>query len=184
MQEFWKDIKGYEGKYQVSNLGNVRSLDTKCIARNQFNGTGIRTSKGKVLSQSGTRYKKVALYDKNHNKKFYSVHRLVAEAFILNPNNYKYVNHKDENKFNNYYINLEWCTQKHNCNCGTRNMRLSKNNSYKVNQYDSNHNFIKSWNSLREISMNLNVTISQLHSAIYSKKEKLLCGYIWKYADK
>lgn len=111
--EIWKDIKGYEGLYQVSNYGNVKSLNY------------LRTGKERILKQ-GTRkggYKRVALCN-NGEMKFYLVHRLVAEVFLENPRNLPQVNHKDENSSNNHVSNLEWCTPKENSNYGTRNKRI------------------------------------------------------------
>lgn len=115
MEEIWKEIEGYEGKYEVSNLGNVRSLN--------YNGTG----EIKLLKQyiCHNRYEQVNLY-KNGKPKHHLVHRLVARAFIPNPNNYKEVNHKDENPANNNVNNLEWCTREYNNNYGTRNKRAGE----------------------------------------------------------
>lgn len=113
--EIWKDIKNYEGLYQVSNLGNVRSLDR---IRKQFNHNGIATVKykGRILKkqlQKRTGYHTVTLYN-NRKAKIKSVHRLVAEAFLENKNKYPVINHIDGNKQNNNVNNLEWCTQSHN----------------------------------------------------------------------
>lgn len=106
MQEIWKDIKGYEGKYQISNLGNVRSLyDT-----NQFKKT-FRIKKLSLGERSG--YKVIAL-TKNGKRKSFQVHRLVAEAFIPNLQDKPFINHIDENRINNNINNLEWCTQLEN----------------------------------------------------------------------
>lgn len=126
MEEIWKDIKNFEGLYQVSNLGRVKSLD-KYV--NQFNGFNIskRFYKGKVLQPhvSNKGYLRVFLYNKEM-KKNYSVHRLVAEAFIPNLDNLPQVNHKDENKLNNISSNLEWCSSKFNINYGNRNFKTSE----------------------------------------------------------
>ncbi len=120
----WKDIKGYEGYYQVSSHGQVRSLD-----RIIMNGGFPRKIKGKILAQTTDRdgYKHLRLR-KNGREKSFFVHRLVAEAFVLNfnPEENVQVNHKDENKANNHYSNLEWCTPEYNLNYGTRNQRISK----------------------------------------------------------
>ena len=106
MQEIWKDIKGYEGKYQVSNLGRVRSL----YDQNQFKKT-YRIKLLKFNIRSG--YYNVNL--NNHRKrKNFQVHRLVAFAFIPNFDNKPIINHIDENRLNNKVDNLEWCTQKEN----------------------------------------------------------------------
>ena len=109
-QEIWKDIKGYEGAYQVSNLGRVRSLTRKVKTFN-----GVRTSKGQLLKplKTNTGYYRVDL-KQNQKDKYMSIHRLVAEAFIPNPNNYPIINHKDNNPQNNCVENLEWCTQSYN----------------------------------------------------------------------
>lgn len=114
MKEMWKDILGYEGLYQVSNLGDVRSL--------KYAGG----NKVKMLKQATVNgYKRVSLV-KNGKGKNYLVHRLVAIAFIPNPDNLPIVNHKNEDKTNNNVNNLEWCTQEYNINYGTRNERASE----------------------------------------------------------
>ncbi|ATN93890.1 HNH endonuclease [Lactobacillus phage LJ] len=116
--EIWKDIEGFEGLYQVSNMGRVRSLDRE-------DALGRRL-KGKVLAGRPSKgYLGVALYRDGHAKG-YPVHRLIAKAFLDNPSNLPEVNHKDENKANNAVSNLEWCTSRYNCNYGTRNERVGK----------------------------------------------------------
>ena len=106
MEEIWKDIKGYEGLYQVSNFGRVRSLGHD------------KWHKGRIIKphyDGRKHYLFVQIY-KNKNSKKINVHRLVAETFIPNPKNLPQVNHKDENKINNCVWNLEWCTNKYNIN--------------------------------------------------------------------
>lgn len=117
MKEIWKDIKNYEGLYQVSNLGRVRSLDFQC-----WNGVAFWLKKGGVLVPRLTKsgYCRVQLKGKD----FY-IHRLVAEHFLSNPNNFNQVNHKDEDKNNNSVTNLEWCSQKYNNCYGTRLERIA-----------------------------------------------------------
>lgn len=111
MCEIWKDIVGYEGFYQVSNLGNVRSLDR--ISPNSYGMP--RKIKGHPMKLHLNTY---GYYDiglsKGVKHGIYKVHRLVAQAFIPNPNNLPQVNHKDENKMNNTVENLEWCTNRYN----------------------------------------------------------------------
>ena len=121
--EEWRDIPGYEGLYQASNFGKIRSLTKKIV---QFNGYNYSEKKynGKILKPSIVRgYERVLLQDKGI-KRNYFVHRLVAMTFIENPNNLPYINHKDENKLNNKVENLEWCTQSYNINYGNRNKKV------------------------------------------------------------
>lgn len=107
--EIWKDVVGYENMYQVSNLGNVKSL-----RRKKWNGFDYQQVIEKILSQKlhqGYRYVNLSLLGKG---KLIGVHRLVAIAFLNNPDNKKYVHHKDNNPSNNHVDNLEWCTQAEN----------------------------------------------------------------------
>lgn len=120
--EIWKDIKGYDGIYQVSNCGRVKSLPRKL-----WNGKGFFISKMKILSISHNPdgYATVQLNYKNHYQEC-TVHRLVAEAFIPNPNKYPVINHKNEIKDDNRVCNLEWCTHAYNASYGTVTMRRRK----------------------------------------------------------
>lgn len=104
MSEIWKEIKGYEGLYQVSNLGRVRSLRYNKILKPCVSKTG---------------YEYVLLVDRNSHNKNHRLHRLVAMTFLPNPENLPQVNHKDENKLNNCADNLEWCTAGYNTSYGT-----------------------------------------------------------------
>jgi ribosome-binding protein aMBF1 (putative translation factor) len=121
--ETWKDIVGYDGCYQVSNTGSVKSF--------------YNNRDGKILKLSTNKqgYNTVSLHKENKTKSF-SVHRLVATCFISNDNNYPAVNHKDENKTNNNVDNLEWCSYKYNNNYGTRTERASnsKSGTIKINR--------------------------------------------------
>lgn len=109
MEEIWKDIKGYEGLYQVSNLGRVKSLP-----RVVNHGNYVYKRRGRIkLSFNSKGYDFIKLHKDTH-RKVYLVHRLVAEAFIPNPNNFAVVNHKDGVKTNNFVDNLEWCTASDN----------------------------------------------------------------------
>lgn len=111
MNEIWKAVPGYQGSFEVSNLGNFRSLDRMVPSKY---GT-LRNYPGKLLKveQMGDGYKRIVLM-KNSKKKRYMCHRLVAETFIENPNNLPYVNHLDGNRGNNITTNLEWCTKEEN----------------------------------------------------------------------
>lgn len=106
LYEEWRPIKGYEGLYEVSNLGRVRSLPNR--------GTPGRFNEGKIrIPQKRGRYLFVSLY-KNGKGKAYSIHRLVAAAFVPNPNNYSVVDHWDTNPYNNCAENLRWVTHSQN----------------------------------------------------------------------
>lgn len=121
MTEIWKDIEGYEGKYQVSNLGNVRSLN--------YNRTrGIKALKCWL---SGAGYNTITLCLNGRGESF-TVHRLVAQTFIPNPNNYPCVNHKNEIKTDNRVENLEWCTYEYNTNYGDCIQKIKNNSSNRI----------------------------------------------------
>lgn len=113
MKRVWKDIPEYEGLYQVSNYGEIRKICGKNY---------------KYLKPTKEEYYRVSLI-KNNKRKTFLVHRLVALAFIPNPNKYLIINHKDENKLNNNVNNLEWCTHKYNNNYGRVHEKLKKNNA-------------------------------------------------------
>ena len=131
MTEIWKDIEGYEGLYQVSNIGNVKRVEHEDYRCRQ----GYRVFKERYLTpnkdQNG--YLNVGLW-KNNTRKKHKIHRLVASAFILNPDSLPQINHKDENKQNNSADNLEWCTSKYNNNYGSHKevyQRLKKSRGAK-----------------------------------------------------
>lgn len=127
IEEIWRPIEGYEGLYEISNTGQVRSLD-KYDSMNRF-------YEGRILKLFADRlgYLRAQLYS-NNKKKSFLVHRLVAEAFIPNPDNLPQVNHRDENPSNDNVDNLEWCDAKYNSNYGTRIDRIRdirlKNGTY------------------------------------------------------
>lgn len=181
--EIWKDIKGYEGLYQVSNLGRVKSLD-----RIVSNNGGFMCRNGKLLYQGTVKgYKKVSLC-KNSIMKHYLVHRLVIQAFIPNPQNYPYVNHKDENKQNNCVDNLEWCDRSYNNNYGSRNERASitltnrSDLSVPIKQYTLEGKFIKEWPSIMEASRKTNTSPSSIYMCCINKYMQSN-GYLWHYSS-
>ena len=169
MKEEWRDIIGYEGLYQVSNLGRVKSFL-------YYNGTNERIIKPIRLKNG---YYNVSLSKNKISKKIY-IHRLVADAFIPNPNSYPIINHKDENPSNNCADNLEWCTQKYNMNYGKLKEK-QKRESKSVLQYDLNNNFIKKWNSIADVERELNITHCNIVACLKNRRNNA-GGFVWKYA--
>lgn len=117
MLEIWKDIPGYEGYYQVSNLGNFKSLDR--IINYKHGLKRLYPGKSLLLEPTKDNYRRIVLM-KNHIKVRYMAHRLVALSFISNPNNLPIINHKDGCKWNNNVDNLEWCTYSENSQHATK----------------------------------------------------------------
>ena len=179
MQEIWKDIVGFEGLYQISDKGNVRSLD-RIIKL--YNG-GQYKRKGKTLQPllSKDKYYQIHLL-KNGVAKTIKIHRLVATAFIPNPNHFAEVNHKNEIKTDNRVENLEWCTQEYNKRYGTARQRMRLKMSKKVNQYDLNGNFIKTWCGTREIERNLGIFNQSISLCCLGKRNKA-GGFKWRYCE-
>ena len=171
MQEIWKDIQGYEGYYQVSNLGRVKSLNYK------------RTKKEKILKPNITKvnYQQVHLC-KNKQIKILYIHRLVAEMFIPNPNNFPIINHKDENPMNNIYSNLEWCDKKYNLNYGTAQERKAQKHNKPILQFDLDSNFIKEYESITQASKELNIKIDYISSCCLGRRRKTK-GYVFKFKN-
>ena len=178
--ELWKDVKDYEGLYQVSTLGRVRSLDKYIDAKNRNVDKVLR--RGKILKPAYNKcgYLRVSLYKNGKRTSFY-VHRLVAKAFIPNPDNLPLVNHKDEVKDNNYPYNLEWCTDEYNQHYGTAIKRRAEKHSKKVYQYDLKGNLIKEWSNAYEVGRN-GFTRSHVAKCCLGK-QKTHKGFIWSYTE-
>ena len=141
--EVWKDVVGFEGFYKVSNEGNVYSVGRK-------HAQGVKRG-GRILKPSYDKdgYLRVNLC-KNGKQKTRFIHRLVAGAFVPNPNGYSEINHRDENKVNNYANNLEWCTREHNVNHGTLIERSAQTRSKKVKATNIETNEVITFNSTVE----------------------------------
>lgn len=173
MKEIWKDIQDCENKYQVSNLGNVRSLQYRHKNCKQI----LKPAK------DGSGYLFVRLFKKT-GCKCSKIHRLVAEAFIENVNDLPQVNHIDEDKTNNKVSNLEWCTAKYNSNYGTRNQRIyGKSNKKSVLQFSKDGTFIRKHDSINKAAFTVNVTPAALCKCL-KNINKTAGGFIWKYEDK
>ena len=165
-EEVWKDILGYEGHYQVSDKGRVKSL---------------KQGKEKILKPERTHngYLRVGLL-KNRNRKMFMVHRLVGQAFLPNPNSLPQINHKDEDKTNNRVENLEWCDQKYNNIYGTHIQRVTEKVSKTVLQFTKTGEIIKEWKSTHDIERILGYSKGNISSCC-NKKLKLAYGFVWKY---
>lgn len=176
--EIWKDIEGYEGKYQISNEGRVKAL--------AWNGFGKgKNQKEHILHQADLRgYKRVGL-SKDGVVKWFSVHRLVAMAFISNPNNYLVVDHINTIRDDNRVENLRWVTQaENNRNDITVSKHIGllvnrKDQSKKVYQYDLDGNLVSEYPSLSECDRN--GYCSQHISKCCNGLRKTHNGYIWSF---
>ena len=187
-EEIWRPVVGYEGLYEVSNLGRIRSIKRK---------------KYHILRPAGgrTTYHKVSLYKGGKGKTHY-VHRLTAIAFIPNPHLLPCINHKDERKYNNRAENLEWCTHLYNNNYGTaidRGIKKKINNiatSIAIEQYTRDGNYVATYPSIMEAQRqtgicreSIRLVVSQslkktkIGDKIYYNKLKTAGGYIWKIKD-
>lgn len=169
MEEVYKDIEGFEGLYEISNLGNVKSL---------VNNKGVAREKILKPFISGNGHLQVRLC-KNKTSKLLYVHRLVAQAFLPNQHNLPCINHIDENKQNNVVSNLEWCTHKYNINYGTCIKRVAKALSKKVYQYSKEGELIAVWKSTIECGRN-GYNNGSVASCCRGKR-KSHKGYIWSY---
>lgn len=183
MVEIWKPVVGYEGLYEVSNTGEVRSL--------------FRYKKLLKPTVARNGYCAVELF-KNKKRKRILVHRLVALAFIPNPDNLPMVNHKDETRDNNCVENLEWCTAKYNMNFGTLQRRRCSHTDYKkeiyaenarkngkkvckpVSQFTKSGDFMHSYESGKEAHRKTGVSHSHILECC-AGKVKTAGGYVWKY---
>ena len=175
MEEVWKDIKGCENKYQVSNLGNIKNVLTNTIIR------------GSVFNNG---YKFVSIKGKNK-----TIHRLVAQAFIPNPNDYPVINHIDGNKLNNCVDNLEWCTYKYNTREAIKlGLMKIKYNSYdnrirakKVAQYTKDNIYIKTFIGSIDAEKELKQKGIKINARnirnVCKGKRKTAGGYKWEYVN-
>lgn len=174
MKEIWKDIMGYEDLYQVSNLGRIKSL-RQCTKHHKEKEYILKPS----LANNG--YCQVTLYRNPSDKRKFLVHRLVANAFLDNPNNLPQVNHKDENPTNNRADNLEWCTAKYNNLYGTARIRTIDTKSRPVAQYTLEGKCIAIYRSSTIASELLGISKNAIRCA--SNKGTRCDKYLWKYTD-
>ena len=170
-KEIWKDIFDYKN-YMVSNYGRVKR---------------IYKSKEKILKKSIDKYGYVNYCLRKSNKgNTIKIHRIVAKTFINNQNNFKQVNHKDENKQNNCVDNLEWCNNKYNSNYGTRGKRISQKLSIVLKKpilQIKDGNIIKKWNSALDVEKETKIKRSNICHCLKNKR-KNAGGYEWVYENK
>lgn len=172
MEEKWLDIAGFEGYYQVSNTGRIKSFRK-----------GKRYGKPEefILKSSiaNTGYCQVTLYKPGTKKKFL-VHRLVAEAFLDNPNNYQYINHKDETRTNNNVENLEWCTARYNNMYGTARLRSILTEGKPVSQCLPSGQHIATYTCV-SVAAKINRVDRATIICCCNGRCSTAGGYVWKY---
>ena len=171
----WAPVVGYEGLYEVNEFGHIRNQDGRIIKQ--------RLKKAKYTS-----YKKVSLYKDGKYKHLY-VRRIVAQAFLENPNNAELINHKDEDGTNNWVKNLEWCNRSYNATYGNSPKRISKAIKGRESEkrkavlcYRLDGAFLKRYPSITEAAKDIGGQTTNI-SAVCSGKRKNAYGYLWKYDD-
>ncbi len=173
MEEIWRDIKGYEGLYQVSNTGKVKSF------RKSTQHFGVTEHMLKPsISTNG--YYDVTLYRRPGDRHKFLVHKLVAEAFVENPNSLPCVNHKDENPLNNEASNLEWCTYSYNNAYGTARIRASITVGKPVQQLTINGVLLATYQSIKVASLITGISARCIKDCCSGHAQSGK-GYIWKY---
>ena len=169
--ETWRPVRDYEGLYEVSNLGQVRSLDR---------WINNRYIQGCILRPWNAHGYNLVMLCKDALRKRASIHRLVAEAFIPNPDNLPEVNHKDECKTNNHVENLEWCDREYNQEYGTARERSTLEQRKQVEQLTLDGRHVAYFSGLRIVSRELQMD-SSLIAKVCRGQKKTAYGYQWRY---
>ena len=163
-KEIWKPIEGFDG-YEISSHGRVRSFKNKTP---------------RILKTSSCRGYRVLILRKDGKSYGCKIHRLVAEAFIPNPDNLPCVNHKDENKANNNVSNLEWCSIAYNNNYNDRTIRIAQKKSIPVYQYTISGDFVKQWESSKDAADHYGCTRENIQLVCRGKANTAV-GFKWSY---
>jgi len=180
--EIWKNIKGYEGLYQISSLGRLKALEKPRVTPS--GGIGIRKEKIMKVYDNQRGYLQIVLR-KNNIPKGHKLHRIVAEAFIDNPKKLEQINHINEIKYDNRVVNLEWCNATYNCNYGTRIHRISislfdnSKTTKSVIQLSTTGEIIKKWISASDCGRNGFNRECVRDCCLF--KQLTHKGYKWKY---
>ena len=169
--EVWKPVVNYESLYEISNYGRIKCLPK--VGRPVF-------IKKVFLAKSRNKYWLAELYKNNIGKRHF-LHRLVATAFVPNPNNLPQVNHKDEDKTNPIASNLEWCNQKYNSNYGTMPDRIRRMKYKTIHQYSIKGEYIATYSSLKEAGATLGISPSRISAAVRGIGSGTAKGYLWTY---
>ena len=183
MEEIWKDIEGYDGRYKVSNMGNVKSMN--------YGNHGYAKNLVPKVNNCGRLWVELI---KDGEKKQFLIHRLVGKTFIPNPHNLPEINHKDENVMNNVVDNLEWCTKEYNLRYTANRhpewfrhgsnpgrSRASKNKHLLINQYDADGKLLRQWPNARSVFVETGMSDWSIAECCRGKRKQAY-GFKWQYA--
>ena len=189
MNEIWKPINGYEGKYEVSSFGRARSLDRYQQRTDYRSGKRYQTFKaGKILKpiKCNSGYMRVSIIEDATHRGMKLLHRMVAEAFIPNPDNLPEVNHKNEDKTDNRVENLEWCDHSYNTTYNDLQARRYNNGGGRrkrpVEQLTMQGQFVARFDSVTEAAEAVGTSVAHIWN-VCDGRQKSSCGYRWRYVE-
>ena len=187
MEEIWKPIPGYEGRYEVSSHGRVRSLTRTIKLKGPIGQDVLRTIQGQIhkpnLQKNG--YFLIGLQKSPTERKYFHIHRLVALAFIPNPQHLPQINHKDEVRTNHHVENLEWCSCKYNMHYNGRIERFAKSNRKPVGKFDDAGNLLATFPCAKDAAVEAGLCESAILKCCQGQKwYGHAGGYVYKYLPK